>query len=104
MTQQHHPVIETILGAIKLARELYSSGVIPAGKAVLDALVDGIEHDMTADELDAHVKAKTDEIAVDDASLDARIRRVEEKQRLARGTDAAFDHSEDETKPGAEEP
>ena len=89
MTTAPHPVLEVILDAIKLARELYNSGVVQAGKAVLDSLIDGLENEFTPEALEARVKALHDTLAADRAGADEKLRRK-------------FDTSEDETMPGVD--
>ena len=69
--------VEIILEGIKLARGLYESGVLEAGKAVLDSVIDGVESGESPEDLRARVKAATDTLAADDAAVDARLKRLE---------------------------
>ncbi|HEY5933415.1 MAG TPA: hypothetical protein VIU61_02195 [Kofleriaceae bacterium] len=102
MTLQHGSItsIAAILRAAKLARDLLDSGVLQAGKAVLDALIDGIEKDVTPEDLEARVKSLESTLTADRADADEIVR---ERKRLAKGTPDAFDTSEDETMPGTDE-
>lgn len=105
MTLQHGSVasIASILRAAKLARDLIDSGVLQAGKAVLDALIDGIEKDLEPEDLEARVKSLEATLTADRSEADEIVR---ERKRIAKGTPGSdFDTSDSvETKPGDEKP